>query len=235
MHVDIGKLRKLGEAKSSRIIVALDDLPGGVSLQSIGSFLEEIVEYTVGIKIGLPLVLAMDISDVAELIGRFKGDFYFLADFKLADIPSIVKKELSLIERNGFDGAILHLFPMGLEEVLNDKDNIRLDVFGLVAMSHPEARLLDQHFGDLLEYSTRLSLSGVVLPATKPELIQKARKYLPPRYTIISPGIGAQGAEPGTALKHGADFEIVGRMLTMSRDPRAVAEKIVEEQRRWLR
>lgn len=233
--VTADKLVRLGEEKSTRLIVAVDELSGGLTLEHTTKLLAHLKELAAGVKVGLPLLLNLGLSQVSALIEKFQGSFYFLADFKLADVPSIVRKELELIRKAGFDGAIVHLFPMGYEDELPSIASTGLDVYGLVAMSHPKSKLVDQHFEDLVRYSAELNLSGVVVPATKPALIERARSYLPRKYLILSPGVGVQGAEPGAALRHGADFEIVGRMVTTSPNPREVAESIVSAERRWLR
>ncbi len=43
---------------------------------------------------------------------------------------------------------------------------------------------------------------------------------------ILTPGIGAQGAQPGDAIKNGADYEIVGRAIYTSDNPQKSAEEI---------
>ncbi len=70
--------------------------------------------------------------------------------------------------------------------------------------------------------------------ATRPGLIPTVRS-LHPDATVLSPGVGAQGARPGEALRAGADFEIVGRAITLAEDPRTSAKAIVRAQRRWAR
>jgi orotidine-5'-phosphate decarboxylase len=48
---------------------------------------------------------------------------------------------------------------------------------------------------------------------------------------ILSPGVGAQGGSAAEALRHGADFVIVGRSIYEDPDPRAAALRIVNEAR----
>ncbi|ABL78545.1 orotidine 5'-phosphate decarboxylase [Thermofilum pendens] len=221
----------LAERKKSRLILALDFVSGdpAVFADRLLAALEPLV---VGVKVGLPLALRMGFRGVCELVERYGSGYYFLADFKLADIPDVVREELALLSEAGFDGSIVHLFPMGLEEALSGVRGH--DVFGLVAMSHAGSRLLDEHFEDLLRYASRLGIRGVVAPATKPGLVARARAFLPEDYLILSPGVGAQGAEPGSALRHGATFEIVGRSITASEDYYGAAERVVESQRRVI-
>lgn len=66
----------------------------------------------------------------------------------------------------------------------------------------------------------------MVLPATRPERIRKLSGMLDGETYIISPGIRAQGAEPGDAILNGSDYEIVGRAIYQSDNPKESAEQI---------
>ncbi|MDP8003335.1 MAG: orotidine 5'-phosphate decarboxylase / HUMPS family protein, partial [Caldisphaera sp.] len=75
---------------------------------------------------------------------------------------------------------------------------------------------------------------GIVAPATRPEIITYFRKSIGRGIKILSPGIGIQGAKPGEALCHGADFEIVGRYITNAPDPKEATKVLIYEQKRGL-
>lgn len=214
------KLTRLAAEKGSRVILALDvlnDKPARV--------VEEVEEYIVGVKVGLPLVLKWGLEEVRELIERFSSELYMLCDFKLADIPQVVIEELRLIKGLGFDGAIIHLFQGGVEEIARAQE--RPEIFGLVAMTHEGSKLIDQHCRELVEIAVTSGLEGCVVPATKPSIIRTVRR-LAPDMLLLSPGVGAQGASFGSAVVAGADFEIVGRAITASSD-RCLAAKAVRD------
>lgn len=86
---------------------------------------------------------------------------------------------------------------------------------------------MDPCLGRLIDVARRVSPWGVVAPATRPWVIGIVRRELGP-VKILSPGVGAQGAEPGAALRHGADYEIVGRLILGSRDPAEAARRVLE-------
>jgi len=46
--------------------------------------------------------------------------------------------------------------------------------------------------------------------------------------------VGVQGAPPASALRAGADFEIIGRSVVLAEDPLGELERIVEAQRVFL-
>ena len=202
----------------SRLILALD-FPSG----DVNAILQELEDYVVGVKVGFPLSLAIGWKGIQELISNYP-EYYWIADFKLADIPDVVEHILGCFERMGLDSAIMHLFTG------HRRYDTKLDLIGVAGMSHPEARFIRESFVKLLEDAEILDISGIVVGATRPEMIREARRRLPD-IRIFSPGVGFQGAKPGSALEAGADFEIVGRSILRSNDPVKAAERIVQAQR----
>jgi len=98
----------------------------------------------------------------------------------------------------------------------------------VVAMSNPgAAETMDPILPKLVSIARRARAWGLVAPATRPGAVAEARRLYPEAY-IMSPGVGAQGAPPGSALAAGADAEIVGRAVTLAGDPLAALEEIAE-------
>jgi orotidine-5'-phosphate decarboxylase len=223
------KLWSTSEERWSRLIIALDLHDSSVDKQHLLrrciNLLDELRELVVGVKIGLPLSLSIGFEGVSEILDSFRREFYMITDFKLSDIPEIIQVALEGFRRMGFDAAIAHLFQGGLGEVRRN-----IDLFGVVAMSHPQAQLLQQSFHRLLEEAEAAGVDGIIVGATRGELIAEARKILP-RMTILSPGVIAQGASPAHALRMGGDFEIIGRAIMMAEKPLEAARMIVEAER----
>jgi orotidine-5'-phosphate decarboxylase len=73
--------------------------------------------------------------------------------------------------------------------------------------------------------------AGIIAPATRPERIRDLRSIIGD-LQILSPGVGAQGGSAANALRNGADLVIAGRSIYQSADPRAAAERLVEEVRK---
>jgi len=227
------KLWRLAEDRSSRLILALDLLNSSSFkwnsrslLERCSRLLDNLREYIVGVKIGFPLLLSVGVDGVGEIIADFKGEFYFLSDFKIGDIPEVATHTMSSLQGLGFDGATIHLFQGGLARITRDS----IDLFGVLMMSHPEAILFEKNFNELINEALKARVDGVIVGATKKEYIREARKKLP-RKTIVCPGIITQGAEPSQALRYGGDFEIVGRAITASADPILSTKKILEVER----
>jgi len=212
----------------SRIILALDHL-GKLRDERI---LRKAIANVAGVKIGLPLVLSEGFSYVVNFLSN--KDTYVLADFKLADIPDIMIRVSEKVI--GFvDGVIAHAF-VGCEAISKLREFLKsygVELFLVIAMTHRGAEeFINRHTEEFIEIAKDYA-DGVVAPATFPDKISLARRILEDK-VIVSPGIGAQGAEVGSAIRMGADFEIIGRLITMSEDPLAVVSGINRIHRKIL-
>jgi orotidine-5'-phosphate decarboxylase len=215
---------KLSELKFSRIILALDNV------ESL-NLLNDLLKYIVCVKIGLPLLISIGASSMKNIIVKYKNDVVFIADLKMADIPETNENTAKIVKEIGFDAVIVHTF-VGSES-LKSVAKI-LPVFALVGMSHKDAYLINSNTEVLINISASSGIFNFVAPATYPEIIKQLRSKIP-KALIISPGVGAQGANFGSALKAGADFEIIGRSITLSRNPLENVQKILESQRHILK
>lgn len=180
-----------------------------------------------GVKIGLPLLLTLGRSAVRKLIEEFGEELFFIADLKIADIGHVGTMLVEGAHDMGFDGIITHTFigyEGALDSIVLTAKRYDILVFGLVAMSHAGAEeVLNKNFATNLDIALKARVDGLVLPANRPSYIVKARSAFDG--LIISPGIGIQGAAPGSAIKAGANFEIIGRMLY---DAPSIEEKLKE-------
>lgn len=197
------------------------------------TYLEELLRRFAGVKLGLPLLLERGpeevkaINRVADRMGIMK-----IADFKLADIGDVMVKSLDSIKRLGFDVAIAHAFVGvrgGLEVLVSRARDLGVKVALLVSMSHEGSKeFYDRNLREFLYIAKNLGVWGVVAPATRPHVIRESRSVLGNAFKILSPGVGVQGAEFGSAICAGADYEIVGRYVLRSPDPIRTASEVVE-------
>ncbi len=179
-----------------------------------------------GIKVGWPLLLHLGKEKVKELVDLVDG--IKILDLKLADIDNtmvLIVDELKDIT-NSF---IAHAF-VGVEGGLAPLSQ-RVDLFLVLSMSHPGWN--DAFYPYLREVARRVNPKGFVAPATRPSMISRVKGDFPDKL-VISPGVGTQGAKPGIALCHGADYEIVGRSVYQSTDPARKLEEIVRSQEEVL-
>jgi len=215
----------------SRIIVALDP-PDDVNVVDwCLSIIGETRDLVAGYKIGLPLLVRLDSINELSLLARAMGDGLLrIVDLKLADIGDVMVSSIKPFIHYGFNYFIAHSF-IGCRDGLGVLNSFLREnnawLITVVSMSHRgSVEVMDSIVDRLLEVSVNVGAWGVVAPATRPEIIRFVRKHIGSRARILSPGIGPQGARPGDALMAGADYEIIGRMITRNSGPRHVVKEI---------
>jgi len=200
--------------RNTRLILALDV----IDRKSAVRISKGTAQYLDAIKIGYPLVLAEGlgiISDICEFAP-------VIADFKVADIPNTDR----LICSQTFEAGARAVIVL---ECVNTAGKYKGDIFVVTEMSHPGAvEFMQPEALELASLAVECKASGVVAPATRPERVRQIRDVVG-NLTIISPGVGAQGAKAADAIRAGADHVIVGRSIYESKTPWIEAEKIVKE------
>jgi len=231
-----GKFRremlKKAEENDSRLILALDVLRGPAEAtalsREIAGLLSEVSDYLSAVKVGYPLVLETGIGILREI--RSGSGLPVIADFKIADVPHISRKISHLAYDAGADAVIVHAFVgrdsmEAVVEVAEEKGD--RGVIVVPNMSHPGAEAFIEPASErMAKLAVDIGATGVIGPATRPDEVRKLRSWVGERLLILTPGVGAQGAMPGEAIKNGADFEIVGRAIYESEEPGKVAKRM---------
>ncbi len=215
------RVNDIGSRKDSRLVVALDVRRPRWSLEWVSDFVEKSSKYVVGVKIGIPSILSFGLENISKVVNGFR-DVIWIADMKLADIGYVGRLIVDEISNAGFDAIIMHGF-VGFEKGVGDTiiyaSDKGLSPILVAAMSHPGGEeYLNRVSGDIVIRSLDYPVEGFVLPATFTRYIRFYREMIGDR-VILSPGVGAQGAEPGSAVLSGADLEIVGRWIYMDESP----------------
>ncbi len=229
-----------------RLILALD-VPDRDSALPLVEELSGIVGM---FKIGSQLFTAEGPGLVREIVTS--GERVFL-DLKFHDIPNTVAGAVESSAHLGI--SILNVHTLGGSEMMRAAAHAVGDR-GLLWMARPAVLgvtiltsmdrpgLMDIGIEtDLASQVVRLAalaqeagLDGVVASPNEIRLIRE--KITPETFIILTPGIrpiwsqkGDQKriATPAAAIKDGADFIVVGRAVTSSAEPRAAAERILEE------
>ncbi len=215
------------------LIVALD---AARSPQQLSLIVESLCGIVEGFKLGLPLLLSLGPAAAEKARERCPSAMW-IADLKLADIGAIMVKTAEAV-LNAADIFIAHGFvgyTGALDELKDWLDSHGKRLVLVVSMSHPgSSEVYDKSLPAILHVAQKVKPWGVVAPATRPEIVALTRRRLGQGYKILSPGVGVQGAEPGTALCAGADYEIVGRMITSSSEPRVAALMVKRRQQEAL-
>lgn len=231
MSVFASKALKIASQKNSRLVLAVDIYAERREhrfkvADKLGKLLSSVEEYVAGVKIGLPTILSLTPDVVKELITNRVWNFFFIADMKLADIgyvSSFLVKEAAFM---GFNAIIAHavIGYNAVKAIVSEAKIKGLGVLTVCAMTHEGAdEAINKLFSENVNASLKAGVDGLILPATRPQLIKEARRLVKDKI-IMSPGVGVQGARPGAAISAGADFEIIGRSIYLAKDPRKAAE-----------
>jgi orotidine-5'-phosphate decarboxylase len=218
----------------SRAIIAVDPSPG-TSLDRWVSITSSLCDLVSGFKVGIPFMFSYGVSGLRAL--RSSCDRLLIADFKLADIDYVMVSALSHVI-DYVDGVIAHAFiglKGGLEGLKSYLDSAGVKLILVISMSHAGSLdVIDVNVDRLLWVAGRLKPWGLVAPATRPHVISYARGRAP-WAVILAPGVGVQGARPGDGIRAGADYEIVGRLVTEASNPVEVVKWINGEHVRALK
>ncbi len=241
-------IKKSSERSNSRTVLALDlnfreDLSGLYG--EARNLIESTSEFICAVKLNMHLVIPLSFSDLESLnqIITERG-LVSIADLKVNDIDNTNLIASRYLWKAGFSAVIVNPFvgyEGGLDLLIREAHSIEKGVISLAYMSHKGAddgyglKLADGRtmFELMLERTKLWSADGVIVGATRTEMISKAREDLGRDIKIFSPGHGAQGGEALESLKAGADYLIYGRSIISARDPREAAKSIHHSVRAW--
>lgn len=202
------------------LVLALDDVEPQAAMaiaRALGHGLD-------AVKVGWPLVL----SSGTGIVGRLADVVPVICDFKVADIPNTNRLIAEEAFRRGASGIIVQGFvghdaARAVVEAAQGRE-----VFIVTEMSHPGGKEFTAPLADqLARLAVEVGASGVIAPATRPERIAHVRSIVG-KLLILSPGAGAQGGSAADAVRHGADYVIVGRSIYADPDPKAAAGRVVK-------
>lgn len=195
----------------------MEELPCLRLIKDISNFIDVI-------KIGYPLILNAGI----QIVEKIKKDcgLPIIADFKIMDISETAKNIVSTVIKAGCDGVMVCgvCGPEVVYDCIKEAHNKMVFVFNeFTCMS---ALITDKVADDTARMAKELGAYGIQAPGTKPHRVQRLRQIVGDDLVIIACGIGAQGPKPGSAIEAGADYEIIGRAIYASVNPRRSAEGI---------
>jgi len=221
-----------------RLIVPLD-LPTVAQAQAMVDQLGDAVSFY---KIGLEL-LATGGMDLARRL-KASGHEIFL-DWKLHDIGATVQKATAALSDSGCDLLTVHAEPQVMQAAVKGRGaGSTLKIIGVTVLtSLNDADLIELGYAfparELAERRVRQAidcgLDGVVC---SPQEAAMMREIAGPNFLVVTPGVRpfwsakddqARAATPSAALAAGASHLVCGRPIASANDPRAAAQKVVEE------
>jgi orotidine-5'-phosphate decarboxylase len=220
-----------------RLIVALD-LPFVAEAERLAHQLGDTVSFY---KIGYQLGYAGGLDFAGDLIASGKKVFL---DLKLHDIGNTVGKGVESIVKLGATFLTVHAYPQTMKAALEARRGSALKVLAVTILtSYNDADVAEAGYqGTLPEQVKRkaaqardLGIDGIVCSAEESAML---RPLIGPDKLLVTPGIRPAGAAsgdqkrimtPSAAIAAGSDYLVVGRPITESPEPKAVADAIVAE------
>ena len=229
--------------KDSRIVLALDSVPGNSSslLPESIRILDSVHPYICALKLNRHLVLPLGLfSGVKKIIGSAHNlGLPVIMDCKINDIGYTNRVIAENYFKAGFDAVIANPFvgwEGGLEPVFEVAREMKRGVILLVYMSHKaawegygqevhntETRTTSPQYVIFAEKALSWKADGAVVGATYPEKIAEISQILRDKVPIYSPGVGVQGGNVTAAVAAGSRYLIVGRSITLAPNPQEAA------------
>ncbi|GIK79995.1 MAG: Orotidine 5'-phosphate decarboxylase [Pseudorhodoplanes sp.] len=220
-----------------RLIVALD-VP---SVSEAERLVARVGDAACFYKIGYQLAYAGGLGFAQELVRS--GRKVFL-DLKLHDIGNTVGKGVESVVKLGVTFLTVHAYPQTMSAALEARRGSPLKIIAVTILTsyNDDDVTAAGYAGTLVEQVRRkagqardLGIDGLVCSAEEAAML---REVIGPERLLVTPGIRPAGAATGdqkrimtplAAIRAGADHLVVGRPITESPDPKAVAEAIVAE------
>lgn len=199
------------------------------------SLLQDIEPCISAVKIGNLVLYQNSWSIIKEI--KNKINLPIIADLKLLDMPNMAGRITKDAINAGIDGVTV-AGSIGIEGIQACR-NILKDklLFVFTQFTHCGGLIDDSEANKYIKYASSLGCDGIQVPATKKGRIKEVRKKVGRKLMIISCGIGTQnfydsefdGPAIGSAIRDGADYEIIGRSIYSAQEigitPRHAAEE----------
>jgi orotidine-5'-phosphate decarboxylase len=219
-----------------RLIVALD-LPSVEAAAAMVARLGDAVSFY---KIGYQLAFAGGLAYTPVLAAAGKRVFL---DLKLHDIGNTVAEGVKSIARLGAAFLTVHAYPQTMKAAVEAREGALHILAVTVLTSYDDADLaaagydftVPELVAERAAQARDIGVDGLVCAAAE---AQRVRGIVGDRLKLVTPGIRPAGADagdqkrimtPAAAIAAGADYLVVGRPIIAAPDPKAAAEKIVEE------
>ena len=221
--------------KSNRVIVALDNNNLEKTLKLVNILKEDVYAF----KIGYQFFFNFGLDGYRKIYSKCPRIFL---DLKLHDIPNTVKNGLKALSKIKPLFTTIHI--SGGDEMMKSSKlkNKVTKILGVSILTSMDSKQTKKYFNNknivsLVKKFTKAAkknkLDGVVC---SPREIKYVRKEIGKKFIIITPGIRLDNkierddqkriANPKEAVDLGANFLVIGRPITKSKDPLRVLKEI---------
>lgn len=217
------------------------------SAEKTFAFLDKFTDIKPFVKIGMELYYAEGPSIVREI--KKRGHKIFL-DLKLHDIPTTVKKAMTVLSRLDVDMCNLHAagtsrMMEAAIEGLTRADGTRPLLIAVTQLTSTDQEIMENELmisepiaDVVMHYAKNAKKSGLDGVVCSPHEAQKVHEACGNDFVTVTPGVrfatGDKGDQkrvmtPEEAKKIGSDFIVVGRPITASDNPVAAYKRCCAE------
>jgi orotidine-5'-phosphate decarboxylase len=242
------KIAEIEKEKCSNIVLAFDfpfQKPEDRKhlFRKAERLLENVHPYLCAVKFNHHLVLPLGAFDgVKKLVEKAHDEgLMTIMDAKINDVGSTNQVIANYYFAVGFDAVIANPFvgwDDGLQPIFETARKLNRGIILLVYMSHkasdegygqtiinPRSGKRNRQYVSFAKKALKNHADGAVVGATYPDKVREIYKILRRKVPIYSPGIGVQGGTIKAALIAGATYLIVGREVTLAKNPTEAAKK----------
>ena len=215
--------------KSKKIIVALDSNNLNKTIKLVKILKKDVFAF----KIGYQFFYNFGIEGYKKIYSVCPKIFL---DLKLHDIPNTVEKGIKAIEKLKPLLTTIHI--SGGDEMMRAslKNRKYTKILGVSLLTSLNEKQTKKYYNEgsieklvkkFVKYAKKLNLDGIVC---SPKEIEYIRKQVGKNFIIVTPGIRPKVINnikddqkrvlsPEKAIKLGANYLVIGRPITMSKDP----------------
>jgi orotidine-5'-phosphate decarboxylase len=231
--------------KQSRIVLALDlEIQNSQSLiEKCNQIVDDVKNYICAVKINRQLVLSLGLPAVTDIVKRaHSNSLPVIMDAKINDVGHTNTFMMRSYIQAGFDAVIASPvvgWEDGMDSVFKLASEHERGILLLIYMSNPGAErfysmVADGYHGKAIfevfaELAVQWKADGVVVGATRPQVVRRVRSIVGPKLAIYSPGVGVQGGDAREAVQAGATYLIVGRAIYASPKPAEAARALFDQ------
>lgn len=212
--------------------------------------IKNIAPYLCAVKLNFHLLLPLGMEKISQILNiAHQSGLQSIADIKLNDIGNTNRVTTDILWNMGFDAVIVNPI-MGLDNLKTLVQSAHKKEKGVITLCHmsaPEAKTsyemqicseqkshIPKKIHEIfLQWALDSDADGIIVGATFPEIIRKCAENISNQKKtksnvpfIISPGVGAQGADAANTILSGSDYIIAGRSIIQSLNPTQTAQSL---------
>lgn len=191
------------------------------------------------LKLGNALLYRYGFKLLDSLKNRY-AELPVIIDIKLCDVAHIASRVAKDFAERGADVVVVAAIcgPVVIKEIVKAVPS-SCEIWVFSEFTHDSGYINSRTADESIIAALESGAKGVQAPGTRTHRVEEIREDVGENIAIMACGIGAQGARFGSAIKAGANFEIIGRSIYGQFSPldpvREARRDIVNAEREYFR